>query len=224
MSQYNSLKREGRDLRVYQVTERGRMPLLMADKAHWNGRAWQLETEPPAPLFKGHADAKGAEKPKWLPYGYRILPEEQATDDAPEAGQTVRPARATKTPVAEWRGAVTPPFLECERLGTSVMGLPELAQASKVKPELLVECWQRLAAAAMSVFLLWLAIPLLVSETRGPVWGVGFSILIGAAYWGLSLGCMEGARRNLLPPWSPLLVAGLFCASGLARFYRGMAT
>jgi len=136
----------------------------------------------------------------------------------------VRLAHTTKRPVAEWRGAVTPPFLECERLGAGVLDLPELAEASRAKPELRAEGWRRLAAAVMSVFLLWLAIPLLVSETRGPVWGVGVSILIGAGYWGLSLACMEGARRNLLPPYSPLMVTALFCALGLARFYRGMAT
>jgi len=71
MSQYNSLKREGKNLRVYQVTERGRMPLILADRAHWNGRAWQLETEPPSPLLvKGHPDAEGAQKPKWIQCGY----------------------------------------------------------------------------------------------------------------------------------------------------------
>jgi len=225
MSQYDSLKREGRNLRIYQVTEQGRMPLILADRARWNGRAWQLETEPPAPLLaKGQTEAKGAEKPKQIPCGYQISPEEEPADGAPDAGAAVRPVRTAKTEVAEWRGAVTPPFLECERLGAGVMGLRELAEASKVKPELKVEGWRRLAAAAMSVFLLWLAIPLLVSETRGPVWGVGLSILIGAAYWGLSLACMEGARRNLLPVWAPLIVTALFCALGLARFYRGMAT
>lgn len=227
MSRYDSTRCEGSNLRVYQVTEDGRMPVLLADRAHWNGYAWQLETEP-APLAAltaragGKAEGKAAGKPTALPYGFLISPETRPGAEPTCPG--ARPARTTKVPVKEWRGALTPALLECERLGAGVMSLGELAAAGRTHPELRVEWWRRWAEAVMGVFLLWLAIPLLVTETRGPVWGVGLSIVIGAAYWGLSMGCVEGARQNVLPEWAPVLVALVFCASGFGCFYRRMAT
>jgi lipopolysaccharide export LptBFGC system permease protein LptF len=225
MSQYNSNQREGRNLRVYQMSDTARMPMILADRVTWEGAAWRLETEPPQTLqVKGHpagakAEAKTLAKPKLIPHGYQITPAEQ-----PAADLGTDPARTNKKPIAEWRGAVTPAFLEYRRLGAGVMALSDLSEASRVKPELRVEWWQRLGQALMGVFLLWLAIPLLVSDVRSPLWGAGLSILVAAAYQAASMGFAEGARRDMLPACAPLLVAGIFCVAGYVRFHRRMAT
>ena len=76
----------------------------------------------------------------------------------------------------------------------------------------------------MAVFLLWLTIPLLVSEGHGLVQGVGLSVLVAAVYWSLNMGCIEAARKHVLPSWAPLLVAVLFFVIGYVHFYRRMAT
>jgi len=229
MSKYNSNSREGRNMRVYEVTDSGRMPVVLADRAFWNGHAWQLVTEPPPALpGKAHGGAaktlaKGHAKAS-LPHGYLISPEAlAAVGAAVQPGGDAAPARITKSPVAEWRGAVTPSFLESERLGAGVMSIPELLEASKVKPELVVELWRRLAEVVMGVFLLWMSVPFLVSESRGPVWGAGLSILFAAVYWGLNRGCIEGALQNVLPVWAPAALA-LLCFGVGRHLYRRMAT
>jgi lipopolysaccharide export LptBFGC system permease protein LptF len=104
------------------------------------------------------------------------------------------------------------------------MALSDLSEASRVKPELRVEWWQRLGQALMGVFLLWLAIPLLVSDVRSPLWGAALSILVAGVYQAISMAFAEGARRDVLPACAPLLVAVIFCVAGYWRFYRRMAT
>ncbi|MCY3019283.1 MAG: LptF/LptG family permease, partial [Planctomycetota bacterium] len=234
MSQYASSRKEGKNLRVFELTKDGRMPVITADRAFWNGQAWQLETIPPPPAIgRGSSKDKGDGKDKPtgapprapLPYGYLVSPEVEASPAG--AGQEyggIRPVHTTKSKVTEWRGAMTPAFLESERLGPGVMSMADLEAASRVKPELKVEWWRRVTEVAMGLFLLWLAIPLLVSERRGPVWGVGFSIAFGAAYWGLNMACAEGARQARLPVWSPVLVAALFLVLGLWQYYHRMET
>jgi lipopolysaccharide export LptBFGC system permease protein LptF len=228
MSQYLPTKREGRNLRVYEMTGDGSMPATVADRARWNGSAWQLETVPPQrALSKAETNAipAAAAAPQPVPHGYLI----RAVAPPRGAGVTggddeIRQARTLRTPVTEWRGAVTPASLESERLGPGVMSLSDLAEASKTRPQLAAEWWRRVAELAAGVFLLWLAIPLLVSETRGQVTGVALSILVGAAYWGLNMACSEGARQCALPAWTPLVVAGVFLTLGWWHFYRRMAT
>ena len=75
----------------------------------------------------------------------------------------------------------------------------------------------------MGIFLLWVTIPLLLSEeSRGPLIGVAWSILIGAAYWGLNLIFSEVACSGWLPTWGPLTAA--FMLLGSRAYYVKMET
>jgi lipopolysaccharide export LptBFGC system permease protein LptF len=220
MSKYLSGTREGSNLRIYELKKEGRMPVIMADRAVWNGTGWTLIGDP----TKQVADPKGAPRIAHLT-GYQITP--TSTDKGvplSTPGDDIRPIRTSRTAVAEWHGAVTPSFLESERLGAGVMSLVEISAASKIKPELKVEWWRRISEWSLAVFLLWMTIPLVVSEARSPLVGVAISILLGAVCWFLNMACAEAGRSGYLPPWAPLIPPGILFVIGSIHYYRKMPT
>ena len=225
MSQYASMQRTGKDLRVYLLGERredGRIPTIVADQATWSGGVWKLKINP----VKDQKLKPGATPPPLLDYGYRVKAETAGGDAIPpNVVPEKSPINTQKTRLPEWKGGVTPSFIESERLGPGVMNLSELLAASEAKREYSVELWRRLSEAAMALFLLWAAVPLLLrEETRRPLLGVGLSILLGAAYWSCNIGCVEAARENMLPCWAPLLPHALFLVIGFRHYYLKMET
>jgi len=229
MSQYSSTRQEGTSLRIYQVGNGERIPVFEADRALWNGTGWDLLTDThKLPLM---ATGKHTELPpkdpsaRFAPHGYLVtFSQDGHTADAPQADGEIRQIRTHKTPVKKWQGAVSPAFLESERLGSGVMGLKELQAAALIKPEFNVEWWRRVSEWTLAVFLLWLTIPLLVSEIRGHFVGVAMAILFGALSWALTVACTEAGRMGHLPQWAPLLPPALFLVLGSFQYYRKMPT
>jgi lipopolysaccharide export LptBFGC system permease protein LptF len=216
MSQYSSTTAQGSNLRIFQVSEPDRIPVLVADRAKWNGSGWQLETD----LWSAGSGKKKGEMTKTVAdSGFLYMPEAGAGGPG-----DIQQSRTLKTAVKEWRGAVTPSFLESDRLGPGVMNLNEIAESSRVKPALEVEWWRRVSEWTMGIFLLWIAIPLLVSEEHGIIRAVGISILFSAVYWSLNIACAEAARGNGLPVWAPLIPTALFFAIGWRQYHWKMAT
>ena len=220
MSKYTSATREGLNLRIYELKKEGRMPVIMADRAVWNGNSWSLMGDPnkPQPVNKSG--------PRPVPKtGFLVTPvADDKGDAAVTPGGDIRPTRTTRTAVLEWRGAITPPFLESQRLGAAVLSLDELQSASQIKPEIKVEWWRRISEWSLAIFLLWMTIPLLVSEERNPIVGVAISIFLGAACWTVNLVCTEAGRSGYLPLWAPLLPPLLLFFAGGYHYYRKMAT
>lgn len=231
MSQYNASRREGRNLRVYMISEpvNGRVPVLVADHATWEPatESWKLRTDPPMPL-----PGKPAIKPQPLPanHGYVLRPDYSASgEDVAKATPAsfygdIRPLQMTRTIQVRWRGAITPSFLQSDRLGAGVLSLESLQAASKVKPELQVEWWRRVSEFSMSIFLLWLTIPFLVSESRSLIMGVGLSIMFAAAYWSLNMIAAEAGKAGVGPLWSPLIPHAVFFVIGSIHYYYVMET
>jgi len=220
MSKYTSATREGLNLRVYELKKEGRMPVITADRAVWNGSSWSLMGDPNKPQ---PVDKSG---PRPVPKtGFVVTPvADEKGDAATSPGGDIRPARTTRTAVSEWRGAITPPFLESQRLGAGVLSLDELQSASQIKPEIKVEWWRRISEWSLAIFLLWMTFPLLVSEERNPIVGVAISILLGAACWTINMACTEAGRSGYLPLWAPLLPPVLLFFTGGYHYYRKMAT
>jgi lipopolysaccharide export LptBFGC system permease protein LptF len=224
MSEYTSATRSGKDLRIFLLDPTGKpAPNIVADIATWDGRGWKLQTDPNKVLE--HPGVKKKKSMETLPlknYGYLITPDPDAGSaaDAP-THQLTSPKQKMET----WSGTVTPALLESERLGTGVMRLGELAAASKVKKEFAVEWWRRISEVLMSVVLLWMAVPMLLSEeSSGPLAGIGWSILIGALYWGLNLTFVNAAGSQMLPVWAPVIPHLAFLVTGMQRFYIRMQT
>ena len=224
MSEYTSATRSGKDLRIFLLDPSGkRIPCIVADIATWDGHAWKLQTDP-----NKVADQPGVRKIRQqedLPlkeYGYYIAPDEE--EGAPDAAPT-RQLSDPKTPLTTWRGTVTPALLESDRLGTGVMRLGELAAASQLKKEFAVEWWRRVSEVLMSVVLLWTAVPLLLSEeSSGPLAGIGWSILISAAYCALNMIFVNAANGFTLPVWAPVIPHLGFLCAGFTRYYIRMET
>ncbi|HYG74165.1 MAG TPA: LptF/LptG family permease [Planctomycetota bacterium] len=227
MSQYSSTKREGTALRIYHLGRDERTPVITADKAYWDGTAWKLRTDTHKLVAFNSRQPQLPKDPasRFAPHGYLIsYSSEGHAGAAPQPDGEIRQVRTQKKPIAEWRGAVTPAFLESERLGSGVMGLTELQAASRVKPELNVEWWRRISEWTLAVFLLWLTIPLLVSEVRGPFMGVALSILLGGMSWALTVACTEAGRTGAWPSFAPLFPPILFLVLGSITYYRKMPT
>ena len=223
MSQYDPKSQEGKNLRVYLLSEtlESRIPVVMADSAHWNGNAWKLRTEPPEETPETTKSAQ----PKAPALDYGILL--RARNDGGGTGLKgeIKPLFNAKTQVKEWRGTVTPSFLESEYSGTGVLTLGELLTASNVQPELRVEWWRRASAWVMGLFLLCMTIPLLLhEEVYGLLYGVGYSILVAGIYWGLCMGCSEITRQQKLPEWMPLLPHVLSGAASVWLYLLKMET
>ncbi|HYF52528.1 MAG TPA: LptF/LptG family permease [Planctomycetota bacterium] len=245
MSQYSSGQRAGRDLRVYLLGERreGRIPAIVADQAVWTGDAWQLKTDlsraarsPLAALSSGNenkppAEATDASGKKAAPdanivnYGFLIRTDASGEEQAAFTVPDKQPPKKPRMTMPEWRGGVTPSLIESDRLGPAVMSLRELRAASEVKREYAVEFYRRAFEVFMAVFLLWTSLPLLLKEeTRHQFLGIGLSIVVAAAYWGLNVGCAEAARENILPLWGILIPHAIFMGLGVWNFYFSMET
>ncbi len=225
MSEYTSASQSGKDLRVFLLDPSGkRIPSIVADIASWNGTGWRLQTDPNKAL-EAQKHKQNNKVTKVLPlieHGFYINPEMEG--EADEASNEVVQVRNTKTPLAVWSGTVTPSFLESERLGSGVMRLSELNEASGIKSKFAVDWWRRVSEVLMGLLLLWTAIPMLLDETRGPLAGIGYSILAALAYWVLNILFEEGAKSLLLPLWAPLFPHLIFLVIGRQKFYVSMPT
>lgn len=228
MSQYSSAEQKGINFRVYLLSGKikGRTPMIVADHARWDDQdhGWRLSMDSPNGNTAFHSGAASTSGSGLVAHGYLFEPEVDKSIGV-TTQEEVRVVKNIKKPMPLWRGAITPSFLESDRLGMGVMRLDELRAASAVKPELGIEWWRRVSEGAMGVFLLWMVIPLLLrEEARGPLIAVASSILLGALYWGLNMSCVEIARKNMLPVWAPVLPHALFLLVGLRRFYIKMET
>ena len=226
MSAYDSATRTGKDFRVYLInTGSPRIPSIVADVASWDGNAWALQMDP------NHASSeKMAKQAKTkisnLPLtdgGHLIEPYAGSTSIADEK-EVLEQIKYSKSPLAHWKGIVTPSFLASDQLGAGVMHLEELNIIGLIKPEFLIEFWRRVSEGVMGLVLLWLAVPLLLSEeSQGPLAGIGYSILVGGLYWAISLAFNAGASFGL-PVWSPVIPHVAFLVIGRWRFYTRMET
>ncbi|HEY3323985.1 MAG TPA: LptF/LptG family permease [Planctomycetota bacterium] len=223
MSQYDSIKKQGAALRVYALNIDARMPVICGDRVWWDDdlKAWKLASDPPK-------TGPGSERKDLLPGKLINIHVEGLGKNPPvPAPPDIRPVHMEVSPISQWSGAITPSFLQCERLGSGVLSLDELWAASRVRPDrpdLQVDWWRRISEWTMGVFLLWMTIPLLVSEQRGPFVGVALSILVGAATWALNLGCASQAHAGVLREWAPVLPPAILFVLGSVHYYRRMQT
>ena len=226
MSAYDSATRTGKDFRVYLInTGSPRIPSIVADVASWGGSGWKLQMDPNHPTSEKQGKQTKAKLVN-LPLtdgGYLIQPDADSTSIAEEK-DVLTQIKYSKTPLPEWSGIVTPSFLASEQLGAGVMHLEELNAVGLIKSEFLVEFWRRVSEGIMGLLLLWIAVPLLLSEeSQGPLAGIGYSILVGGFYWGVSL-AFNAAASHGFPVWSPVIPHIAFLFIGRWRFYVKMET
>lgn len=232
MSEYSANKRSGRHLKVYQLNGEQRLPVITADKADWTGSAWRLTSELITEVGKKDPLTGRTERPdkndkdkrmietRVIEHGF-LVSAEQKNDADPS-----KPLRMVRAPVKEWRGTVTPALLESDRVNNpAVMRLRELQELSVVRPAFRVERWKRLSEWVMALVLLWVCLPLFVSETRSTVAAAGIAIFIAVLYWMMNVSVAEAATGGgVIPTFAPLILHGTVVLTGLVLFYRRMAT
>ncbi len=261
MGSYNFATKQGRDMHVYLLGEQKnrRIPQLVADVVKWNaGReGWELFTDPAVQEQKlleqaaGPFGGKDKEKDKEKDAKKNKGPE-TASKDLKPGGQRIEDdnldLKATytnpgampsiakhKTRVDFWKGPVDPKYIDNDRLGAKVMRLNELKKLSEFKPELMVDWYRRIGEFAMGFLLLWLALPLMLSDSAGSaVTSIAYSTLIAAFYYGFceaakKLG-VDGTVITLfthslkVPVWAPLIPHCIFFVIGFIQFYWRMET
>jgi lipopolysaccharide export LptBFGC system permease protein LptF len=163
--------------------------------------------------------------PAIVPYGFKVQPTLKSVGTMTQGVPDKLPVSNDRTRLEEWHGGVTPAIIESDRLGTAVMNLRELLSAGGLKREYTIEFFRRIFEVLMALFLLWASLPLLLKEeAKHQFLGIGFSILLAAAYWGLNVSCSEAARGNLLPLWAPVIPHALFMMIGIRNFWFKMET
>lgn len=229
MSEYTSNKRSGRHMKVYLLNGEQRLPVITADKADWTGEAWRLTSEqiaevgkkdPLAPRSTPKNDKRMVET-RIIDHGFLV-----STDHSDASPDPTRPLRMVREPVKEWRGTVTPALLESDRVNNpAVMRLKELQELSVVRPSFKVEWWKRVSEWVMALVLLWLCLPLFVSETRSTVAAAGIAIGVAVFYWMMNVSVAEAANAGgVVPPYAPLVLHATLLLTGVVMFYRRMAT
>ncbi|MCW8132555.1 MAG: LptF/LptG family permease [Planctomycetota bacterium] len=231
MGAYNRNKHECDFLRIYRIDEdgmtNGRVTRVSADRAVWDNQSdsWRLKTE----IADAHAvRRKQKKREKEGPRQEAPKKETHYADHGLAISST--PAEdplglymntCLTAPVAEWKGTMSPSFLDSESLGPGVVRLSDLWVMRDAKPEFRSELWRRGFEWVTGILLVMISVPLLVrGEVRSLLTGVAWCVGLGAAYLVLVIVVSELAHAQVLPNWAPVLPHAAFLV--LAGWFYGL--
>ena len=222
---YNRNEHLCEQLRIYRIDDAdkvdGRIVRLTADRGVWDeeGDRWLLRSTADTTVreHKKSADTV-SEKPhelKWKEHGLLLAPVE--VPDGPDMHRYQLAVSA----VSDWRGAMSPSFLDSQELGPGVVRWADLVAMRNDRPEFRSELWRRGFEFLTGVLLLFVSIPMLVrGEVKSPLVGVAKCVGFGALYLVLGIAFAELARQGLAPSWAPVVPHLLFL--GMATWLYGL--